>query len=381
MKKTIILLAIVFPFAAMAQTKTPVIKLDGVLKNVKDTVNMVYLSYYDEAASKRITDSAKVKDNTYHFELKHTDILQVSLRAKNDYNATRRLSRKDFATIFLQPGIVNVVSIDSFSNVKVTGSKAHEEFEKLNTLSKTYNTQIQELGIKYTAAKKAGNLEEAAKFDAQSDSINDKLGKDVFLHYAKTSPSSPLALYALQRYNIYGVKVAETEPVFKKLPASVKRSSAGILFKKKIDVAKKTSIGQLALDFTQNDTIGKPVSLSSFRGKYVLIDFWASWCGPCRAENPNVVKVFNKYKDKNFTILSVSLDQPDGKERWLKAIHDDRLAWTHVSDLQFWANAVAKQYDVQAIPANLLIDPKGKIIAKNLRGDKLEEQLHAVIGE
>lgn len=190
-----------------------------------------------------------------------------------------------------------------------------------------------------------------------------------------------MALYALQRFNIYGINVAKTVPVFNKFSEAVQKSSSGLLFKKKIDIAKKTSIGELALEFSQNDTLGKPVSLSSFKGKYVLLDFWASWCGPCRAENPNVVKVFNKYKDKNFTILSVSLDQPDGKDRWIQAIHDDKLTWTHVSDLQFWANAVAKQYDIQSIPANLLIDPKGKIIAKNLRGDKLEEQLQGLIGK
>ena len=132
------------------------------------------------------------------------------------------------------------------------------------------------------------------------------------------------------------------------------------------------------MDFTQNDTLGNPVSLSSFKGKYVLVDFWASWCGPCRRENPNVVKTFNAYKDKPFTILSVSLDQPNAKDKWIKAIHDDNLTWTHVSDLQFWNNAVAKQYGIQAIPQNLLLDPQGKIIAKNLRSETLSEKLAEV---
>ena len=154
-----------------------------------------------------------------------------------------------------------------------------------------------------------------------------------------------------------------------------------IAFQEQIEIAKKTGIGKFAMDFTQNDTLGMPVSLSQFRGKYVLVDFWASWCGPCRVENPNVVKVFHQYKDKGFTVLGVSLDRPNAKDKWLKAIHDDGLAWTQVSDLKFWDNEVAKLYGIRAIPQNLLIDPQGKIIAKNLRGMELEQYLAKTFGE
>jgi peroxiredoxin len=147
-----------------------------------------------------------------------------------------------------------------------------------------------------------------------------------------------------------------------------------------LETAKLTGIGRMAPEFTQNDTLDQPVQLSSFKGRYLLIDFWASWCGPCRQENPNVVKVFNQYKDKNFHILGISLDRAGQKDKWMKAIYDDNLTWSHVSDLKFWDNAVSKQYGIRAIPQNLLLDPSGKIIAKNLRGEALAKKMEELLG-
>lgn len=136
-------------------------------------------------------------------------------------------------------------------------------------------------------------------------------------------------------------------------------------------------VGSMAPDFTLNDVNGNPVSLSSFRGKYVLVDFWASWCGPCRGENPNVVKAFNRLKDKNFTILGVSLDE--NRDSWIKAIKDDNLTWPQVSDLQYWNSSVVSLYRFDGIPYNVLLDPSGKIIASNLRGEMLIETLETFI--
>ena len=132
----------------------------------------------------------------------------------------------------------------------------------------------------------------------------------------------------------------------------------------------KPVVGNFAPDFTMNDTEGKPVSLSQYKGQYVLVDFWASWCGPCRGENPNVVAAYKKYKNKNFTVLGVSLDED--KDAWVKAIQKDGLTWKHISDLKGWQSAVVPVYGIEGIPYNVLLDPEGKILATELRDKELD---------
>jgi peroxiredoxin len=182
-------------------------------------------------------------------------------------------------------------------------------------------------------------------------------------------------MYAFRNFAGWDINPSEVEPLFLTLSESARNSQAGLEMAARIEKAKQVGIGSVAPDFTQNDTLGIPVALSSFRGKYLLIDFWASWCGPCRQENPNVVAAWQKYKDKGFDVLGVSLDQPTGKERWMKAIHDDKLTWTQLSDLKYWKNEVAVSYGIQAIPQNYLLDPNGVIIGKNLRGEALQSKL------
>lgn len=349
------------------------VTLNGELKITDNPIEKVFISY--RSGSENIKDTAFVVDGKYQFNLKLQEPTLAFIDA--GYKPGTQTSGGKTRAFFLDMANMHVIQTDSFSNFQITGSKANDEFKKLNESRKAISGDRNKLMQQYAAFAKEQNREGMKSVEAKVDSIDEAVRKQTGAYVVK-NPSSPIAVFALQQYAGYSIDAAEVEPLYKKLPKSARETPSGKDLAKAIDVAKKTGIGQSAIDFTQNDTLGNPVALSSFRGKYVLLDFWASWCGPCRAENPNVVKAYNTYKGKGFDVLSVSLDKETAKEKWLKAIHDDNLTWTHVSDLQYWNNAVAKMYGIQSIPQNFLIDPQGKIIGKNLRGEELEKKLATI---
>ena len=259
-------------------------------------------------------------------------------------------------------------------NIKIEGSQSHIEFDQFR---KVFNPLIAELNVAAAAVQKATNDKNREALMHSYDSVAKLVRTEVgnFVTTNKSSYVSPFVLFVTAQIDN---DVMQMEQRYLALDETVRASAIGKALSDYIVYNKVGAVGTAALDFTQADTAGQAVALSSFRGKYVLIDFWASWCKPCRIENPNVVKAFNKFKDKNFTILGISLDQD--KEPWIKAIAKDGLMWTQLSDLQSWNNAVAQQYRVQSIPQNFLIGPDGKIIAKDLRGPDLEAKLCELLG-
>ena len=351
--------------------------ISGDVSKVKDLIAKVYLNYY--ADGKSTMDSAEVKDGKFSFTGTLADPVMGSLRAKYQEvpgaKSMKAISyNRDIKQVFLENSKIKIASVDSFANATIKGSKSHTAYVSWTDLTKEETAQSAALNKEYSEFYKKKDQAGMDKIDAAFDKLTEQ--KNIKnKQYLKDNASSPIAMFVLKQYAGYDINADDVEPMFLALPEQLRASPEGKDMTEKLETAKKTGVGKMAMDFTQNDTLGIPVSLSSFRGKYVLIDFWASWCGPCRQENPNVVKAFNAYNSKGFTVLGVSLDQPTAKDKWMKAIHDDKLTWTQVSDLKYWKNDVAVQYGIQAIPQNFLIDPQGKIVGKNLRGEALNKKL------
>jgi len=334
------------------------ITLSGQLKGLAGAT--VEISYQKDGVFK--TDSLKAIDDkfTWKADLFDPQIISIII-GQNGYS------------FFAQPGQISLTGIKgSMQTYQISGSPMQEDAIAFSD----YTKDITSLEAPLRAAYKNASAEEKVELDKKRNELQkqkDALVKQFIAAHAK----SYYCIYLITMRTMGGTDYGEAKALYDLLDQSAKQTYAGKKLADKLEVLKKSMIGSQMIDFTQNDIHGQVVKFSSFKGKYVLVDFWASWCAPCRAENPNILNTYNTFKDKGFTVVGISLD--DKAANWKKAVSDDQMPWTQLSDLKGWKNEISGYFGIQSIPSNLLIDPSGKIIARDLRGAALEDKLKQLL--
>lgn len=378
--KKLLLVAIssAFLFSCNKETNTDTdgYQVSGTIDSIADG-SIIFIETQNNQGGFIHLDTAIVKNGKFEFKGEAKEITLAFLQIGN-------LERK--VPFILENHKIAITAYkDSLQASKIEGTYNNDEWIRYNHNLKIFQEKTFKFNETYQeafkAAQQANDTITMAKISEEYIAL-DKEFIDFNKEYVSKNPKSYVALLLVaQLINQPDTDIVKLKADVEALAPELKSTKIGVEIQEKLKSLSSTSVGQIAPDFSAPNPEGKIVSLKESLGKVTLIDFWASWCGPCRRENPNVVALYNEFHDKGFNIIGVSLDQEGKKDEWIKAIEVDKLTWTQISNLKFWQDPIAKLYSIQSIPATFLLDADGRIVAKNLRGAELRAKVAELLAD